>query len=744
MTIPFEFSDTADYNAANPCCCQAAACAYPSIEYQSREAELCKGGWLPNMKANTTPEPYPSAFDLETYGRLVPLYKTSTFTSYSVKSGTVSQTWEYSVDHVVSQTFQWNATLNFAFTTTITSENQKALDEWPAGSAPLGPCPPESTVSAGKASAAGVAVGTAVDGLVPVTLSTPDVRPDHPTDVDDDGRPLKAGSYGWLVDGSSYSSTAPELVVNLTEGDTTCHEFRVRHICGGPGQWSKAKVFSLNSNKCCKEPEPMACSDYSTGNPQWSASQKYLSDGGSSWTSSYSNTGGDSSSDSGAGSACDGTGPDNVPLSLEGGSGFDSYLPLEWITLLNADTVKTTRTANESGTTWEWIENTNFDSTLDPGEPDPAGWRGASQHDNGTAKLEEKTTMSNDQNQGKPSVDALFSKLRSTVLRYAASYGWSGGSSTARATGGYPETEGGNYGTSHLFAKIREIRHRWEVASSYDGSGIKTQWNTGRFHDRWLAWRGEYYDWAVSKYAFLQKPKPKDATYPKLSDFWNDPSTPENEAKDALQAAIAALDEIKDPGTAPAEPKDLKPEILSSPAPWTWASTQGEQQEENIDACDPTKYGRELHEPEKPKREDYATDAQYTSAVTAYNSALASYKTAVESRKTRSKRQSPWYVITPDKWSDHRAKPPEVSTVDSPGADDIAERDHALLVYRFLLRRWEGEHHASIHVCNVRHTCNLGDPAGEIENWDRRFPTTELPPLDPAKEDPSRWSDWYQ
>lgn len=755
MITPFEMSDTDDLNAANPCCCREAACYYAQIDYQSRDSEICKGGWNPYFKQNDNPETYPNALDLETYGKLVPLYKTSTYTSHIVKSGKVSQTWEYSSSHVVSQTFKWEASLEFDFTTTITSENQKPLDEWPAGSQPLGPCPPESAVFAGNASASGIKIGEAVEDIVPVILSTPDVRPNHPSEVDENGKPAKAGHFEWRVDGSFVGLGGNVFTIHLNKSDTTCHEFTVRHICGGAGKWAKPKVFSLNGNPCCKEAEKQSCRDDTTGNPQWSSSQKYLSDGGSTWTSSYSNTSGDSSSDSGTGSACDGSVPDNVPPGIVGGtfgSIFLPYHPLQWIDVLNADTVHTDRTVAEEIATFTWKENNNSENPLDPEEPDPPGWRAASQNDNGTAKLVEKTTLSNDQNQGSSTVDGMFATLLAKAKAYPESFGWGitlGGGvfpsgSEARAIGGYPESAGGTNGIGIIFARIREIRFRWEVPDNHDGTSYKTQWNIGRFHDRWVTWRGEYYQWAVKKYDFIQKPKPGDENYPKLSDFWNDPTTPENEAKEALKWAIEALDAIKDPGNAPEEPKDLKPEIISSPSPWVWFDTQGEKPDERIDACDPTKYSRELHEPDRPKREDFYTDEQFKAAAESYKSALESYRADVAARKAASKRQSPWHIITPDKWSDYRTKPDPVQPLpENPDENDRKAHDRATKRYNFLLGRFNSTHHASLVICNVRHTCNIGDPAGEIENWDRRFPTTELPPLNPTKEDPSRWADWY-
>ncbi len=741
MNITFEMAGTYDVNAANPCCCPEALCADAEIEYQSREVYLCKGGFTPNIKTEDHP-----GFDLDTYGVKMPLYKTKTVTSNVSKSGNISSTWKWTSAGVVHATYKWSSSVGYNFTTTVVSEYEQPLHHWDAGSEPLGYCPPESLIFAGSAGTNGTKIDAAVDGIVPVTLLATDVRPEHPTEVDGDGHPLKLGTYEWRVDGSSAGSTdAPELLIHLTEGDTTCHEYIVRHVCGGAGKWSEPRIFSLNDNPCCKEPEAMPCTSYTTGNPQWSASQEYVMGGGYKWTSASTPESGSASTQSGTGGGCipPASSPTNIPNDLESNPWFAADFPFYWMDDLNSSTVSVSITQVSTTETITWIANTNNTFTPNP-DDDPPGWVSTAYSESGSVVVTNKTLFSNDQNQGTASVDALFNKAAAMAKGYTDTWGWGNGGSSARADGGYPETQGGTAGIGILFVRFRQIRHRWKVPDSHDGSAHKTQWNVGRFHDRWMTWRGEYYEWAVKKYAFLQKPKKGDDNYPKLSDFWNDPSTTENEAKDALKSAIDALDAIKDPGKAPEEPTDLKPEIVSSPEPWTWNDSQGEQPDERIDACDPTKYARELHKPEEPKRDDFATDEQYKAAVESYKSALATYNAAVAARKAASKRQSPWFIITPDKWSDYREKPDPVPPLpDDPTEDDKKARELAGKRYNFLLERFNSTHHASLLVCNVRHTCNIGDPNGEIENWDLTYPTTSLPALDPAKEDPARWAEWY-
>lgn len=750
MNEAFEMSDTAEVNAANPCCCPEAECLYAEIQFQNRDSEICKGGFTPNVRNYDTPESWPNAFDLLSVGKLIPCYKKQTYSYLAEKSGQKSETWEFSTSGAVSDTFVFASKVNFSFTTTIESEYQQPLDFWPAGSEPAGYCPPESLIFAKSASASGYRKLAAVDGIVPVVLITPDVRPNHPTEVNEDGSPVKIGGFEFRVDGVSFSS-GPEFTIHLNEDDTTCHEFRVRHVCNGAGKWSKPFVFSLNSNPCCKEPEPMACNEYTTGNAIWSGTREYLQSGGYQWTSTYSGDG-DPSTDTGDNGCDDDGNISNLPPGLIGS--FIGQLALQYIFTDIPDSIAFARTPEERSFTQSWTES--FSNSIPIEMPDPGGWRQANASESGTARIVEKTTYSDDQNQGKSTINSMFATLLGKVKGYSKSYGWGitiGGewfsSGNAQAVGAYPETQAGGFGTvAQLWIKMRECRFRWKVPDEHEGTTYKTKWNIGWFHDRWITWRAEYYDWAVKKYTFLHKPKPGDPDYPKLADFYNDPSTPANGAQTALKEAIDAINAIPDPGAAPAEPVELRPEIVGKQEIWEWSSSQGEQADEVIDRCDPTKYSRELHEPMKPKREDYATDDLFKAAVESYKTTVEDYKAAVAKRKADSKRQSPWYIINPDKpdkWSDWRGKPDEVPDLPkTPPPTEGDRKAHALAVkrYNFLLGRYKSEPHSGLYVCNVRHIC-LESPHGTIENADHRFPSTKLPTLDPTKEEPDRWADWY-
>lgn len=744
MNEEFELSDTDEVNAANPCCCPEPACLYADLESQTRDSLECKGGWLAYAKTDN----YPAAFDMLTVGKLIPLYKVRTVSRAVVKSGALQSVWKYTSGGITEQTFTYNATVAYEATFSVTSEYGKQPWDFPAGTEPLGPCPPHSLIFATAATPTGIQRGATEDGLTEVTLKTAENRPDHPAEIDEEGNPIKAGFYQWMVDNQIAGTTGgPELVIYLNEDDATCHEFTVRHVCGGYGAWGKPKVFSLKSNPCCKAPEPAGCNEFAEGNSIGDKSQASLTLGGESWTTRYSNTLGDSSSDASIDDACAEDGIDNIP-----GSSFTPRPALEYVfSGIEGYTSTESRTASQDSIVQSWARNST-NSVEDDGS---TGWYEPTFSDVGTANITDTTTLSQDQNRGTATINTMFATLLARVKGYPATYGWGlsiapvGGffGGNARAVGSYPETQAGfAAGGGILRVQLREYRHRWSVRDDHEGTLYKTKWNVGKFHDRWLTWRGEYYQWAVGKYTFLSQPKKGDDDYPKLADFANDPDTPENEAKTALKDAIDAINAIPDPGAAPVEPQDLRPSIVGNELLWEWSSSQGEQAEEVIDPCDPTKTSRELQAPLRPERADYGTSESFKTALDAYDAAVIAHEAAIEQRKADSKRQSPWFIMTPDVWSDWRGKPdpvPDLPTEPLPTKEDREQHALAIKEYDFLLLRYNTEIHAGFYLCNVRHIC-LESPHGTIENTDHRFPTTRLPHLDPSKEDPARWVRWFR
>ena len=352
MNDEFEMSDTDEVNALNPCCCPEPACLYADLESQTRDSLECKGGWL----AYTKTDNYPAAFDTLTVGKLIPLYKVRTVSHSVIKSGSLKSVWKYASGGVTEQTFIYNATVAYEATDSQVSEYGKQPWDFPAGTQPLGPCPPESLIFPVSASPSDIKRGATEDGLTEVILQTTEGRPDHPTDTDDEGNPTKAGYYEWMVDGLSIGFGGPERLIYLNEDDATCHEFTVRHICGGNGAWGKPKVFSLNPNPCCKTPEPVGCNESADGNWISNKSQAYLTLNGESWTTSYSNTLGDSSSDVSNADACAEDGINNIPGSLE--SSFTPRPALEYIfSGAEGYTTTSTRTPSTDSVVQNWARS---------------------------------------------------------------------------------------------------------------------------------------------------------------------------------------------------------------------------------------------------------------------------------------------------------------------------------------------------------------------------------------------------
>lgn len=724
--IPFEFATVADFNALSPCCCPAAECPAPVFAYQFRDSETCKGGWSPWLKDDDRPD----GFDMEKPGKLVPLYKEQKESETIEKSGNLSETWKNSSGGVVTDTFVFTAAVAYSFTTSQQSAYGKRLEEWEAGSQPFGGCPPESTVMAATATASGVSLGEVdEDGNVTVTLSTPENRPEDP------GNPgEKAGFYQFRVDGFTYGASGNELEITMQADDDSCHEFQVRHVCGGNGKWSEPKVFTVKANPCCEDPEPLSCFTFTTGNVQWSNSAEYLANGGGTWTTSYTSGG----SDSGTFSSCDGTEPDSSPPGFQFRPAIDGLLG-------SSEGYETTATYTPSKRTV--IVRTSRDDSesnpIDPGD-DPPGWQVTSLTDSGTVTVTDTLEWTNDQNQGKSSINRMFAELLGTAQRLGSTYGWglelpgfgigsNIGGVIARAIGEYPETDGFT-ALGYLRVRLRQFRYRWEVPESHDGDFYRVRWNIGKFHDRWVAWVPEYYEWAVAKHAFLTKPKPSDPSYPKRKDF------PDAES---YNAAVAAINAIEDPGAAPEEPTELRPSIVESPSPWEWKSSQAQREPENIDRCDPTKDEREPPRPEPPDRDNYPDSEDFNEAMDDYREALEEWESDREKERQRSKRQSDWWIVTPDEWSDWRGEPDPIPDLpEDPTEEDREVHERRKRQFSFLTTRWNNERHCSLTVCNVRRSC--GDPPeGTIEEWDLAFPVTELPPLNPGKEDPARWASWY-
>lgn len=735
MDIPFEMAGIPDWNAANPCACPEPECEFATLTMQAREVETCIGGFGPNTMdyAPDGSVSYPDAFDERSNGVLWPLYRTRTESTRVVISATAHDHAERYSGGVLVDSFDAVAATEYDVTDSVDEGFQRLPEYWPASNIPLGNCPPEDTIlpvaaPAGLSSSA----GTPADGLVPVSLSWTENRDDdtRPESDPGDGSPLpKMGFYQVKVDGVDYLSDEPEWLVSLSEGDATCHEFRVRHLLTGApferaGQWSAAVAFSLTGNPCC-EPEPQGCSDPTHGNNQRSATPAAILSMDS-WTAG---------AESGHNPQCGGATPADP-------TGLGIYLVSASAGPITG--VSSSRTATTIADVTTRAQSTPNTSSADPGV---SGWQISISESSGTGSTTVATTLSDDRNGGQTTVDSLFDAALATLAGWDDSYGWGislGGTSwpewsagaDALAVGSFPETDGSGSILTGLYARVRELRYQWVIPADYVGDKHTTAWDVARFPLVWLEWRTARYAWAVAKHAFLHKPEPGDDDYPQPGDF-DDP--------DDYAAAVAAIDAITDPGDEPEEPADDLPEIVDSPDPWEWTSEQAERDPEAIDACDPTYSARTLIEPVEPASEDYPDSETFDTAHAAWVTAHTQWALDVAARAEASKRESDWYRFVPDRISSYRDKPapvPDLPTTPPPTDAEVAAHTLAVAVYDNRLAKYNAARREVFLICNVRHTC--GDsPYGPLATYDLWFHTTSLPPLHPAEEDPARWVLWH-
>ena len=748
-----------DWNRANPCCCDLPPCPLVIVEIQHRDLEECRYGFEPYYQSNTPedtgPEPWPDAFDrYQAAGTLIPVYKTRTESWRYEAAGVVTlKARLYGAGDVEVDAFNYTATTSFDGSKTRGAEYGKPREDWPAGNIPAGPCEPlSSQLPPGAPGTLDASAGTPVDGIVPVTLSWADNRHSHM----EDGEPVLEGAFEVLVDGTSFGWDTNSFDLNMAAGDESCHEFQVRTVSGSAGPWSPPHVFSLTGNPCC-EPEPLPCNQYTEGNWISSVSQNAWNQVDGSW---------ETDDDSAVIDSCDPHFPTD-PTGL--GLTFNTILTL-------ADPGATGTWQTRTPDTWETVSYKVVNEPNSAPTPDPTdhSWQVTEESAEGTlsvtppggslvtqvaVKTTEKTEFSNDLNDGETTAEEMFSAVQSEAAALDDTWGW------GMTIGGY-EWPAGASAPAHwpvigdaamgrvLRCRYREIRVRFTVPEDHTGTVCRVVWKVARFAAQWLAWRDEYFTWALAKYAYLHKPHPGDPDYPVLADFWDDPETLENEAAEALAAAIAALDAIEDPGAAPEEPVALRPEVIGEEHQWDWTIEQTVQPFETIADCDPTKAAREMLEPTPPPAlEPGATPeeiAAHEAAVAAYEEALAEYEHAV----AMTARQSPWSIVSPDRYTRELTEPEPPASVpplgDSPSPSDIAAHTLAVAIhdrkqaeYEAMLEIWQAARRESIQICDVATICSPNSPYGPIRNYDPGFPTTSLPPLDPATTNPEIWRPWW-
>lgn len=613
MPINFEISSVEDYNSdPRLCgCCPEPECLYAEIEAQNRVTYVCRGGGFPWAKDD---EERPDGFDyLQEPSVRIPVYSTRTESTRTEYSGSAHNKAElYGTGDVLTDSVTRTQSYSFANTTSTEDKYGIALEDVPASNIPLGYCPDESTIlPAAPPADISASAGTPVDGVVTVTVTWGDDRPDDTSDP-----PGKAGYYEIIVDGVEIPTTEEtESEFDLLETDTTCHEIRVRHVLFSSlagssfGAWSAATVFSLTDDPCCVASEP-ACDDVPDGNPQESDPTAL----GTTWTWEEEITGTSPSSDSGT-TLCDGLPDDTYPGGGAASWPFGTDRPIggpSW----GSDITSTSETKTGSVTASTAFYALSYSS----GTTDPTlrTWQTVESVADIEGERENRVEYTDDVN-----VDGvettLWDEAVGIIAEFETLWNWTAGQPVAKWEHDYPKTP--QTITSYNgfpFGRLTELRYRWEVPSDHKTAGgttYTTAWDIAFFPQAWLDWRQEYWEWAVEKWAW--------AEWPDLDEDERPEERP------------------PDPGDAPEEPED-GPEIIESKT-WTWDFEQGEREDETVPDCDPSADSRPPFDPPEDPGEEATEEEQEE-----YEEALAAFEAAEEARAEASTRQSEWYYYTPD------------------------------------------------------------------------------------------------
>lgn len=662
MPINFEISSVEDWNNdPRRCgCCSEPECFYATIESQNRVTYVCRGGFFPWAKDD---EDRPDGFDYEQEPSVrIPVYSTRTESLRTEYSGPAHNRAElYGSGDVLTDSVTRTQTYSFAQTTSTETKFGIALEDIPASNIPLGYCPTESSIlpAAPPTDIAAIA-GTPVSGIITVTVTWTDGRPDDTSDP-----PEPAGYYEIMVDGVEIPTTGDaEAEFDLLETDETCHEIRVRHVLNFPGAWSEPTIFSLTDDPCCVAEEP-ACNVSREGNPQESDPTAF----GTGWTWEEEITGTSPSSDSGT-ILCDGMPDDTYPAGGAASWPFGYDRPIggpSWV----ADIVGSSETKTGSVT----ASTTFYAYTYSSGDTDPTlrTWQTTESEADIEGEREDRVEYTDDRNISGVET-TLWDEAVAIIAALDPLFNWTTGPSVAKWEHDYPKTPQtiDSY-NSYPFGRMTELRYRWEVPADHKEAGGTTYtvaWDIAFFPTAWLEWRQAYWEWAVAKWAWAEWPDLDEEDRPE--------------------------ERPPDPGTAPVEPDD-GPEIIDS-LTWTWSFEQGEREDEEVPACDPSADSRPPFDPPEEPEEGASPEE-----IEEYEEALEAYEAAEAARAEASTRQSEWYYFTPEDM-------PEAAGVFSPA--------------------------------NVRYTCGAS-PYGTIQNYDIAFPTTELPPLDPTETNPARWDRWW-
>lgn len=754
--INWDVVSEADFNRRNPCCCPVPEAVPPEYQIEYRDLTLCKGGYGPFTKQNepedTGEEPYPDAFDIYpdsgNAGTKIPVYKHKQVRSEDSETAECRiHALEYDGAENVLDSYFFDAATDFDETVTQDAEYRKPLEDWPAGNYPYSACGPGKSIFPGEPPGerdydVGIPYYIGDDYVVDITFSWEETRTPNGAGF--------WGTYEIMVDGEIGEVDGTEVVMTLLWSDYTCHEWRVRakipSVVGTTyGQWTNALEFGAHPPLACCHPGEMACDEESEGNLISSIDQDTRNKAGDTWSVT---TGSDT--DSGDYDSCD-------PPTIPNPTGFTLNFPRDFMSTFGEHDW-TTRLPHKETRTRIWVVDHPDEYPDDP--VGVTGWilinysaEGSMTAEDADGETVEKVgrlrkdivEFTEDQNGEEAGGDAIFEELKISQLDMLdETYGW-GATLTGRPWRGHAASlyhwpVVGDPVSQLLRIDVRQARVRWQVPEDHPLESYGVYWSYARFSEQWLEWKAAYWEWALAKWAFVSKPAPGDPDYPVIGDFTDDPETEDDEAQEALDAAIAALDAITDPGEAPEEPEALRPVVISDPEvlSWEWTSEQGVQEPEEVGGCDPTYEERTLIEPVDPG------EGATTEQIEAYEEALAEYEAAVAARDAASTRQSPWFILGPDRWARWITEPvPPGPLPPDPTSAQIAKRIRLMGAYETLTDQFQSARRESVWICNVRYSGIPNAPFGPVFAYDPRFLTTDLPPLHPTEADPAAWELWW-
>lgn len=560
---PYTFEDYV--NSVAFCCCTPPSCAPPTTHVWEKAPFVEHCGYAPTAKTESDSV----GFDWSQLPPVpVPLYLRREDYSETQYHATFSGSW---VKHAVpgattppdslEETISRSREISYTERISCPAEYGKTPWDWDASNIPYNRCEgsgtnapapvPSITVGLSSSTPEYDEEGVLLRTLYTISVSWTDNRPTDPSDP-----AVKLGTFALIVNGAGVLST------NVAHAEFSTHIpgcilVQIQHVhpavgFGGEGNGtiSAPQAFYIRTDEetedgpcavppwglCESSTGPCDSSDPSSTHESWSQTGTY---------------GGEAVS--GSGNECDPY-PSSPPPSFGGWGGWSEG------DLVSFTAGNVSESQYETTTVYHWAYSGSF-------TPDPSSHYWQVTSDEREADTTEKTGYvlsslldSTPESMFTEAVDKLVDIAESTDLGI-----------------GYPVTKlvVNNFVTPMFPSETgsRSLRYnrrsfRWVVPDTHAGSYFVVAWDVMLIPTVWMLWRNEYYQWALDKYAFLNRPEPGDPDYPKLEDFFDDPDTPEDERVAALSDAIAALP--ADPGPAPEEPSE-KPELVDSHT-WTASS----------------------------------------------------------------------------------------------------------------------------------------------------------------------------